>query len=83
MLSLFAANVRCALLHEAMTRNGWMIRISSEGLVEEKDGKKYFNRDNFLREIKSYIKEYRQLVLGSKERKDAFIRKMKCICDNS
>jgi len=79
----FYNNVRCALLHEAMTRNGWVIRASSEGLVEEKDGKKCLNRNNFLREIKSYIKKYRKLVLGSKERKNAFIRKMKCICDNS
>ena len=79
----FYNNVRCALLHEAMTRNGWVIRIDSEGLVEEKDGKKYLNRFNFLQEIKKYIKKYREVVLGSGERKDAFIRKMKCICDNS
>ncbi|MBL1277307.1 MAG: hypothetical protein COB30_014585 [Ectothiorhodospiraceae bacterium] len=79
----FYNNVRCALLHEAMTRNGWVIRTNSEGLVEEKDGEKRLNRRVFLQEIKNYLKKYRGVVQGSKDRKDAFIRKMKCICDNS
>lgn len=79
----FFKNVRCALLHEAMTRNGWTIRIDSDVLVEQKGNGKVLNRFYFLESLKTYIKSYRAEVLGSKDRKNAFIRKMKCICQNA
>ena len=79
----FFKNVRCALLHEAMTRNGWIIRINTAALVIQIDNKKVLNRFHFLDNLKTYMKDYRSVVLGSKERKNAFIRKMNCICDNT
>jgi len=79
----FFKNVRCALLHEAMTRNGWTIRIDTDVLVEQKGNGKTLNRFFFLDNLKSYIKGYRVEVLGNKERKNAFIRKMNCICKNA
>ena len=79
----FFKNVRCALLHEAMTRNGWIIRIDTDLLVEQKGNVKTLNRFFFLDNLKSYIKSYRAEVLGNKERKNAFIRKMNCICQNA
>ena len=78
----FYKNVRCALLHEAMTRNGWTIRIDTDVLVEQKAGRKILNRYYFLEYLKEYILKYRANVLNSKERKNAFIRKMNCICQN-
>jgi hypothetical protein len=78
----FFINVRCALLHEAMTRNGWTIRIDTDVLVEQKENKKVLNRFYFLNDLKEYIKNYKGVVLDSKERKKAFIRKMNCICKN-
>ncbi len=78
----FFRNVRCALLHEAMTRNGWLIRIDTDVLVEQKENGKVLNRFYFLEDIKNYISIYKKVVLGSKERKNAFIRKMNCICNN-
>ncbi len=79
----FYKNVRCALLHEAMTRGGWSIRIDTAGLVEQKGDSKILNRYYFLQYMKAYIKSYRGLVLNSKERKNAFIRKLTCICQNT
>lgn len=80
----FYKNVRCALLHEAMTRNGWIIRakINTNELLEQGNGTKILNRLYFLKLTEEYIKQYRHQVLNSKDRKDAFIRKMDCICKN-
>lgn len=79
----FFKNVRCALLHEAMTRNGWTIRIDTDALVEQKGNGKVLNRFYFLENLKIYIKNYRADVIGNKDRKNAFIRKMNCICKNA
>ncbi len=79
----FYSNVRCALLHESMTRNGWLIRIDTNDLIIINNKNKKFNRFYFLDYLKTYIKNYRGYVLESKERKNSFIRKMQCICKNS
>jgi hypothetical protein len=79
----FYKNVRCALMHEAMTRNGWTIRIDTNILVEQKAGNKILNRFYLLDYFKTYIGNYRKMVLGSKKLKNAFIRKMDCICKNA
>ena len=78
----FYKNVRCALLHEAMTRNGWVIRVDTNSLIDIRGNKKILNRNILLAEIKDYIKEYRTSVLQSSVRKQAFIRKMDGICEN-
>ncbi len=79
----FFINVRCALLHEAMTRNGWVIRVGTGILVEKEGRKKILNRSLFLDYLREYIKSYRLVVLSSIERKHSFIRKMNCICSNA
>lgn len=79
----FFKNVRCALLHEAMTRNGWKIRIDTDTLVKQNNGEKILNRFYFLQALKDYINHYKAEVLESKDRKNAFIRKMNCICKNA
>ena len=79
----FYANVRCALLHEAMTRNGWVIRIDTDRLITIDGDKKTLNRVIFLKNIEVYIQNYKREVFLSCDRKNAFIRKMKCICQNT
>lgn len=80
----FYKNVRCSILHEAMTRNGWVIRTNTNRLVKREEGCKIkiLNRRYFLKDLKIYVTKYKAEVLGNKERKDAFIRKMDCICKN-
>jgi hypothetical protein len=79
----FYKNVRCALLHEAMTRDGWRIRVDTDVLVAHKENGKVLNRFYFLENLKDFIKSYRAEVLTDKKRKNAFIRKMNCICKNA
>ncbi|MES9852798.1 MAG: hypothetical protein ABW170_13340 [Candidatus Thiodiazotropha sp. L084R] len=79
----FYKNIRCALLHEAMTKNGWTIRIDTDVLVERIGDGKVLNRFYMLEYFKQYIKGYRENILCSKKRKNAFIRKMNCICKNA
>lgn len=78
----FYKNIRCALLHEAMTRNGWVIRVDTNSLIEQEKDIKTLNRGLFLIYIGKYIKNYRNIVINSKKRKKLFIRKMDCICNN-
>jgi hypothetical protein len=79
----FYKNVRCGLLHEAATRNGWRIRIDTAVLVDTDGKEKILNRFFLLKYVKDYIKIYRTELFKSKERKEAFIRKMDSICDTA
>ena len=76
----FYKNVRCALLHEASTRGGWVIRIDTNVLVKKDQGKTVLNRMLFLDCVKKYMENYKDLLISNKELKNAFIRKMDCIC---
>jgi len=54
----FYKNVRCSLLHEAMTKNGWKIRINTDVLIEQTAESKVLNRDYMLKYFKKYIFNY-------------------------
>ena len=76
----FYVSVRCGLLHEARTKNGWKI------WAQHPDGKiaipsKYIvYRDNFQAALLIYIQEYgKQLPLRS-DLQEAFIRKFNALC---
>jgi hypothetical protein len=70
----FYANVRCALLHEAQTKNGWYIRAASDNVIVDVQTKVLF-RDNFHSALLDLIETYEQGVLESVALKEAFIRK--------
>ena len=76
----FYKNIRCPLLHEAATRGGWVIRIDTDSLIKKDLNKTVLNRVLFLEYMKKYIEDYREILITSKQRKNAFIRKMDCIC---
>lgn len=79
----FYQNVRCSLLHEACTKNGWKIRIDTKELLE-KNGQSYtLNRVLLLQQIKEYVATYKKLLLANENLKKAFIRKMKYLCENA
>ncbi len=83
LASDFYYNVRCSLLHEAATRNGWVIRIDTARLIEKDGNKKVLNRCLFIESVKEYIETYKKELLNDNERKKAFIRKMDSICDTA
>jgi len=79
----FYENVRCALLHEAATRNGWKIQTNTTVLVEKRNGSLILNRVLFVGAIKLYISNYKEELLGSSELKKAFIQKLDLICETA
>jgi hypothetical protein len=77
----FYKNVRCALLHEACTKNGWTIRVDTNDLLTNKGGKYILNRFHLLSSIEEYIKKYKTELLADDALKENFIRKMNYLCD--
>lgn len=79
----FYENVRCALLHEAATRNGWIIRINTKVLLEKRNGSHILNRAIFVKDIKQYMCNYKAELLERVELKKAFIQKLDLICETA
>lgn len=79
----FYENVRCAVLHEAATRNGWKIRIDTPALVVKQDNSYTLNRVLFVDAIKQYMYSYKNELYQSEELKLAFIRKLNSICETA
>lgn len=88
----FYSHVRCGLLHEAATNNGWTIKTFSKlkshsGIVDLSDkNNKVIYRDKFFEEIKSFSKNYIQLVIDNKKDdnkkylRDNLCRKLDSLC---
>jgi hypothetical protein len=71
----FYANVRCGLLHEARTKNGWRIwgHALQGHFVDVKN--KILDRDNFQAALLSYIDDYGARLVDETDLQAAFIRK--------
>ena len=76
----FYAGVRCALLHEARTRDGWLIQQRGSGTVLVEGPRKILFRDNLQDDILDYVERYRNELLASPDRQAAFKRKWDCLC---
>lgn len=84
LASEFYASVRCGLLHEASTKNGWKIWASSHSKTEIIcENNKILFRDDFQRAIDSYVDWYKDQLLKSERLQKAFIRKFDALCQNS
>lgn len=78
----FYKNVRCGLLHEARTKEDWIINAKSETkIVERQTDRIIVYRDNFYHALLEYAINYKYALLDSDEIKDAFIRKFNGICE--
>ena len=69
----FYENIRCALLHEAMTKNGWRIWASGEEPIDPDS--KIVYRDNLQLLIEGYLQWYKTELIASDRIQHAFIRK--------
>lgn len=69
----FYSNVRCALLHEARTKDGWIIWGSGTVAVDCKN--KIVYRDTFQRLIEQYIDGYGLELTTNAPLQESFIRK--------
>lgn len=63
----FYNNVRCGLLHETQTKNGWLIRKkhSNENIFFENIGEeKIIYRNNFQKAIEDVIEKYKRAIVN-------------------
>jgi hypothetical protein len=80
----FYGKVRCSLLHEARTSGKWTIwGSSSNGLfVEKRDIETIIYRDDFYQALLDFVNiHYKNELLISVERKQAFLRKFNRLCE--
>lgn len=86
----FYKSVRCGLLHETQTKNGW--KIWTDGVDKSIDNKVIY-RNNFQRDIEKVIANYKNAItkgiefkiegISTKELRDNFKSKFNHICDES
>lgn len=75
----FYQDVRCALLHEARTKNGWRIWASGNIAVDAK--RKIVWRDALQVAIETYLNSYGVLLTQDKSLQEAFVRKFDRLAD--
>jgi len=76
----FYAGVRCGLLHEAQTKNGWKIWAKGpDGIVADVKERIVY-RDNFQNALLSYIESYKSALLLDAVLQSAFVRKFDSLC---
>lgn len=69
----FYASIRCGLLHEATTKNGWKIWASGSEIIDA--GRKIVWRNNLQAAIDDYITQYGLNLLTDPDLQAGFIRK--------
>lgn len=76
----FYKHVRCALLHEARTKDGWTIwaRNTNGRLIDAND--KVVFRDNMQTAFENFLQVYRNDLLNDSNLQAAFIRKFDSLC---
>ncbi len=76
----FYKSVRCALLHEARTKNNWKIlaESSSSPCIDVK--KKIVYRNNLQDAFATFAKWYGDELIKNKDYQEAFIRKFDSLC---
>lgn len=76
----FYASVRCGLLHEAQTKNGWKIMAKgSDGIVADVKERIVY-RDNFQSALLAYVESYKSALLLDAALQSAFVRKFDSLC---
>lgn len=77
----FYQNVRCALLHEARTKNGWTVlaKPRGHGLIDAQN--KIVYRDNFQAALEEFISWYGAALPRDRNLQEAFIRKFDSLAE--
>lgn len=76
----FYASVRCGLLHEARTKNGWRIHANGPAGVVANVKESIVYRNNFHSALLEYIKQFGELLQADALLQQAFIRKFDDLC---
>lgn len=76
----FYVGVRCGLLHEARTKNGWMIWAKSPTANVVNAKEKIVFRDDFQAALLTFIEWYKEHLLTDISLQEAFLRKFDSLC---
>ena len=77
----FYASVRCGLLHEARTKNGWLIRAGTSAAMLVDGPRRILYRDKLQEALLQFVAWYEQALPSDPAFQDAFIRKFNALCD--
>jgi hypothetical protein len=77
----FYEGVRCGLLHEARTKNGWVIWAKHGGRIIDVTGaSKILYRDDFQTALLDFIAAFKVMLTSDRLVQAAFIRKFDSLC---
>jgi hypothetical protein len=76
----FYEGVRCGLLHEARTKNGWTILAKDSGGQTADTNQKIMYRDNFQTGLLTFVDWYKAELPNDKALQEAFVRKFDSLC---
>ncbi len=77
----FYAGVRCGLLHEARTKNGWTIWAKSPSGTIIDGGQKIVYRNDLQAGILAFVKWYESALKVEVSLQEAFVRKFDSLCN--
>jgi hypothetical protein len=77
----FYVGVRCGLLHEARTRNGWRIWAEGPSEIVANISERIVYRNNFQAALLAYIRAYGQALCSNASLQQGFIRKFDSLCN--
>jgi hypothetical protein len=77
----FYVSIRCGLLHEARTKNGWRVwALGPAGHVIDRSQKTVY-RDNFQKALDEFIAWYGATLPFDTKLQPAFVRKFESLCE--
>lgn len=76
----FYVSVRCGLLHEARTKNGWAIWAKDSASRTIDASNKIIYRDNFQAALLTFVDWYKTALPTTRALQEAFIRKFDSLC---
>jgi hypothetical protein len=76
----FYVSVRCGVLHEARTKNGWTILAKSKSGQIIDANLKVVYRDDFQSALEAFVRWYKQELSANCDFQEAFIRKFDGLC---
>jgi hypothetical protein len=77
----FYEGVRCGLLHEARTKNGWVIWAKhGSRIIDAPGAQKILYRDDFQKALLEFVAWYKGALTSDSAIQEAFIRKFDSLC---
>ncbi len=77
----FYVGVRCGLLHEARTKDGWTIWAKESSGKTADCSQKIMYRDNFQMGLLTFVDWYKTALTQDAALQEAFVRKFDSLCD--